>query len=160
MTDKLGIGESRDCFGCMPVHSELTSSETGTLQVAKQFGEPENPDTIAVVSPSVVEHVRLRSAGRKFGAQAFAERKPFEVEADIDGEAFAAWPVVDSTGGNGRVGVAIVGGCGHGENGSRFFRCVPANSQEKVAPSLPAFAKALTIAQSIANSLARWDGIG
>ena len=101
VTDKLGIGESRDCFGRMPVHFRIDEQRDRHLQVAKQFGEPENPDTIAVVSPSVVEHVRLRSAGRKFGAQAFAERKPFEVEADIDGEAFAAWPVVDSTGGNG-----------------------------------------------------------
>ena len=74
---------------------ELTRSDAGSLSSSKKLGQSEDADAVAVVAPSVIEHVRLRAAGRKLGARPFAEREPFEIEADIDRQAFALRPVVN-----------------------------------------------------------------
>src|SRR5947207_14996028 len=71
VTDELGVDECRYRLGRVPVHFRIDQERNRQLEFSEQFGEPKNADTIAVVSPSVVKHVWLWSAGRKLGAQAF-----------------------------------------------------------------------------------------
>ena len=88
--------------------SALTKQRHRQLQFGEQLGQAEHADAIAVVAPSVIEHVRLMRGGHQFGAEPFAEREPFEIERDIDRQPFSARPVVDRAGGDRGVGIAVV----------------------------------------------------
>ncbi len=115
MADDLGAGKGRDRLRRVLIHLRIHQQRHRQLQFGEHFGQTEHADAVAIVAPGVIEHVRRRTAGREFRAEPFAEREPFEIERDIDGQPFAAGPVVNGAGGDWRVGVAgVVAGRGHG----------------------------------------------
>src|SRR5215831_12799841 len=92
VADYFGVGESGDRLRGVPVNVRIDEQRNRQLQAGEQFGEAEDAGPVAVIAPSVIEHVWLRAAGGEFGAEALAERKPFEIDGDIDGKPFARGP--------------------------------------------------------------------
>ena len=113
VADDLGLGEGAQRLRRLLYHCRIGDERHRQAEFAGEIGEAEHADPVAIVAPGVIEHVGLRSARRKLGAEAFAEGEPFEIEADIDGKPLALRPVVDRARGDRRVRIAAVAGEGH-----------------------------------------------
>jgi hypothetical protein len=100
-------------LGAVAVDRGIDEHGGGQRELVEQFDHTPDPDAVAVVAPGVVQHIRLRSAGGKLGAEPCAEGEVFEIDAEIDGESLAARKVIDRALGDGGIAVAAMAG----ENG-------------------------------------------
>ena len=98
--------ESLDQTGAILVDPAVGKDAGGKAKLVEQRFHPPGTDAIAPVAPSIVQHVRLGTAGSQFGAEARSEIESLEIERDIDREALPPRPVVDGTIGQGAIAVS------------------------------------------------------
>jgi hypothetical protein len=61
----------------------------GQGEPVEQLDQAPDAGPVAIVAPGEVEHVRLRPAGAKLGAEPLAESEIFEVQPEIDRKALS-----------------------------------------------------------------------
>ena len=61
-------------------------------QFVQKVDQPPGTHTVAVIAPSIIEHIRLRPARCQLRAQSLAKRENFKVDGDIDGQPPAPGP--------------------------------------------------------------------
>src|SRR4051812_19657169 len=99
---------SFDEFGTVVVERGVEDYAGGQLERVEELEAAPGADAVAVVAPGVVEDIGLGAFRAEGGAEARAEFEVLEVEAEVDGETFAAWPTVIRPPRYGRVAVAPV----------------------------------------------------
>ena len=95
MADELvaARAERGEDFGAVAVEARVDETRR-EAQGLEEVEKPPHADAVAVVAPGEIEDVGRRPARRELGAEPFAEGEMLEVEAEIDGEALAARPVI------------------------------------------------------------------
>ena len=76
--------EGGDQLGRLVVEPAVDQHAGGQGELVEGVAQPPGADAVAVVAPSVIEHVGLAERGDELGAETLAERKGLQVEPEID----------------------------------------------------------------------------
>ena len=80
----------------------------GNLELVEHLQNPPESDTVAVVAPREVHHVRFRLGRRDRHTETLAEGKLFHVEGDVYGQPLAVGPVIGLALGDRNVRIAVM----------------------------------------------------
>ena len=69
--------------------AELTRTGGGHPELFEQVEHPPGAYAIAIVTPCIIQDIRLRPARRELGPKPFAEGKVLEIEPEIDCQSLA-----------------------------------------------------------------------
>ncbi len=73
MADHFRTVEGSNCLRRVSIHLGIDEEGNGQCEFVEQLGQAKNTDPVAIVSPRVVQNVRMVASGAKLGAKTLAK---------------------------------------------------------------------------------------